>query len=170
MSISLSRDNHLAYKNMANNPPSATSPISLRGFIVTILAITLAFFSAYSLFLLTFGLLPAMVAIFVDTDPSKYLTRIITCFNLAGIIPYVSKLLFHPNVANATAIQYILDPFTWLIIYASSATGWVVFWIFPAFNVLLNNLKIQFHVLELNNELNILTKEWGKEIQRHPQI
>lgn len=148
----------------------STAPISLQGFMITVAAVALAFFSAYSLFLLTFGILPAIVAIFVDGDPAKYLTRIVTSFNISGLMPYMIKLIFDPNAANAHATEYILDPYTWLVIYSASGTGWLIFWVFPATNALLTNFRIQIKVMELNNEMNTLVKEWGKDIQRSNQI
>jgi hypothetical protein len=132
--------------------------------------IALSMFSVQLLFIILFGILPGFIASIVDHNYNRYLSKVVLAFNIAGLAPFLTKIiaeiLSDHRQANQIAIDIILEPKTWLYIYSFCAIGWVVCWCFPNTSVLIRSITVRLNIYELNEELNRLTKEWGESIKR----
>ncbi|MBA8667212.1 hypothetical protein H1Q59_04830 [Holosporaceae bacterium 'Namur'] len=150
----------------AEKQSEATSPIGIGGFFITVLMVIIAVFSTHVLFLILFGMLPGFIAGVVDRYQNRYLTKIVLMFNFAGVAPYLIQIILNYSQAHEMAIKFILEPKTWLYIYSYSTVGWVVYWCFPNINLLIKNVLVQFKINKLNDELDKLVNEWGKEVKK----
>jgi len=128
--------------------------------VVSIFAIGLSLVSIYCVLLIAFGILPALVAIVVDQEREKYISKIVTLYNTVGVATFLVKIL-RSGMPDAAAIDIIIDPHSWLIIFSSAAFGWVVYWIFPIFAIYIYSLKIDSRVKELELELKEIALEWS---------
>jgi hypothetical protein len=133
--------------------------------LMTMVAMGMSIISIYSIIIVLFGMLPGLIAMIIDQEPKKYVSKIVLSFNFTGLCLYLSKIIAAHESANSMAIEFIISPQTWLTIYSAAAVGWMVYWAFPYFAISLNNLKIQFRVQQLNLELEKLVQEWGDEIR-----
>lgn len=145
----------------------ASTPVSSgQGYILTltIAAMAMSLISAYSVIIVLFGMLPGLIAMIIDQEARRYISKIVLSFNATGCLPFLLKVL-KSSSSNAVAIEIIVDPRTWLTIYISASIGWFLYWILPYFFTSINNLKIQFRIQQLNFELERLVSEWGEEIK-----
>lgn len=132
--------------------------------VISLLAMAVSLISIYSVIIVLFGLLPGMIAMIVDQDPKHYISKIVLNYNGLGILPYLFKI-FQSHNPNKEAIDMIIDPRTWMLIFAASGLGWLVYWIFPQAAIALQNLKLNLRTRQLEMELNRLYAEWGDEIK-----
>lgn len=131
--------------------------------IISILALVLSVISVYSVLLSVFALLPGLVAMIIDQDRHHYISKIVILYNITGLAPYLVKIL-RSSSPNSIAIDIIVDPHSWLVIFSSAALGWIIYWVFPAIAIAIYNLKINLRTAELEAELKKLAAEWGNEI------
>lgn len=133
-------------------------------FLICLAAIGGALVSVYAVVIVLFGLLPAMIAMIVDQDARKYISKIVFLYNIMGIIPFVYKI-YRSSSSNNAAIEIIIDPSTWMMIFAAAGLGWIIYWAVPQFAVLLRNFVINVQIAKLESELASLTEEWGDEVK-----
>ncbi len=143
-----------------------SSESSGNGYIIaiTLAAAAISLVSVYSVIIVLFGMLPGLIAMIIDQEPRRYISRIVLTFNATGIMPYVAKILSSKGSSNM-AIEIIVEPKTWLMIYTAASVGWVIYWAFPQIAIMLNNLKTQIRLQKLNYDLEKLVVEWGDEIK-----
>ncbi|MDF3047751.1 MAG: hypothetical protein K0R73_869 [Candidatus Midichloriaceae bacterium] len=127
---------------------------------VSIFAIGLSVVSVYCVLLIIFGLLPSLVAIVIDQGKERYISKIVGLYNTVGVATYLVKIL-QSSMPDMIAINIIIDPHSWLIIFSSAALGWLVYWLFPIVASYLYNLKINSRISELELELQEISTEWS---------
>jgi hypothetical protein len=121
--------------------------------------------SPYALILVIFGLLPGFIAIVIDQDRDRYISHIVTSLNIAGLVPYLYKILRYGS--SSVAIELIIDPKTWLVIYSAAAVGWIIYWLIPQVAILFFTFITKSKINRLNAELDDLAREWGEDIKRN---
>lgn len=134
---------------------------------VTITALALSAFSMYAVVIIAFGILPGLIASVIDRDRERYLARIVLTYNCLGIAPFVVSIL--KNSSKSAAIDIVVDPSTWLIIFGSAGLGWVVYWLFPQIGIIISDITANVKVKQLENEIEQLVKEWGSDILEENQ-
>lgn len=136
------------------------------GYIVAIslMAMLISAYSMYSVIIVLFGLLPGLVAMIVDQEPKRYISKIVLTFNALGIAPFIIKILRSAS-GNGAAIEIIIDPRTWMMIFSGAAVGWVLYWVFPQIAIFLHNMKVNIRIKQLEIELAKLSNEWGDDIK-----
>lgn len=146
-----------------SGPRSSGMGVNLYFILICILTLSVSLISIYAVLLVLFGLLPAMIAIIIDQEPQRYISKLVSIYNTIGIVPFIQKIIKSSN-ANNTAIEIILDPKSWMIIFCAAAIGWTLYWIFPHGAITLHKINIANKIRELRAELKTLTDEWGDEI------
>jgi uncharacterized membrane protein len=139
---------------------------SSNGYIIaiTLSAMVVSLVSLYSVILVMFGMLPGLIAMIIDQESKRYISKIVLTFNAAGVAPFIAKVL-SSNGANSVAVDMIIDPKTWLVIYIAASVGWIVYWLFPQVGIAMNSIKTQITVQRLNFEMEKLVQEWGDDIK-----
>ncbi len=128
-------------------------------------ALLLSIHSIYLVLIILFGILPAMVAILIDQEERKYISKIVLAFNLMGLIPYVIRILRGKGLSDSVAIDIMVEPVTWMIIYGYAAIGWLVYWLIPELGQIVNDWIINSKIHKLNDKIDVLSSEWGDEIK-----
>jgi len=121
--------------------------------------------TALPLFLVTAGgLIPTIVALVVDRQRGKYLTRTVGAMNLAGLAPMLVRLW--SNGDNLTAAVGILTrPMNWLIMYGAAGVGWCIFLAMPAVARVIVDLQAEQIQAQLRERAERLVEEWGEEVK-----
>lgn len=130
------------------------------GFVILIFWLV----SNASAILFMFGMLPSFIAAVVDQDRERFLTKIVSIFNLIGTMPFLVDTVRNMRDSDY-GWQLVLDPSTWMLIYAAAGAGWILFWVFPQLSMVYHKIRIENRLLKLNSELNQLAAEWGDEIR-----
>lgn len=136
------------------------------GYVIAIVAMAMlvSAYSMYSVIIVLFGLLPGMVAMIIDQDPRRFISKIVLTFNGLGLAPFLIKII-RSKSGNSVAIEIIIDPRTWMMIFAAAAVGWVLYWVFPQVALMLHNMKINLRIKHLEMEMSKLCGEWGDDIK-----
>ncbi len=155
-------------QHFAASPPklirtSIMESSTLYTIVASVVALVLSVISVYSVLLTAFGILPGLVAVIIDQDKNRYISKIVMLYNITGLAPYLVKIL-QSSSPNAIAIDIIVDPHSWMIIFSSAALGWTIYWIFPQVAIFIYTFKINLRISDLETELKSLTSEWGNEI------
>lgn len=147
--------------------PSESSRIGNVYIIIICLAMLgISSISIYAVIILLFGLLPGLIAVIIDQEPNRFISKIVLSFNFSGIAPYIIRIIAEgSDSGNKLAVNLIIDPRTWMGIYGAAAFGWLVYYIFPQIAIMYNNITTQVRVKQLDKELSALTEEWGEEIK-----
>ncbi len=142
------------------------SPLSAQLLIAAILAVLLVVALPTAL-MLTLALLPAVVAMVTDRSPAHSATISIGALNLAGTWPFLLKLWTTGHTV-VNAMQIILDPTAWLVIYAAAGVGWLLYVSFPALVAVCMAIFAGRRLAQLRAQQKQLVEEWGPEVATKP--
>ncbi len=146
---------------------SSSAKKSGRGRTVMMLTICLplAFFLKSAFVFIMFGMMPTLVAYYVDTSKEKMLFRVVALCNVSGVLPYAVKMIMQHS--DATVFQhYFLDIKVWFVMYASAALGWLMVKYLPALIQSLLEISNQQRINSIEKMNHQLVEEWGPDIQR----
>ncbi len=131
--------------------------------MLIVLSLTLMVLLRTGFMFVIIGILPAVVAYYVDVTAERYAFKTILAANLCGIMPFLEKMLI--TGPSSAVLQSIMgDAINWLIIYGSAMMGWLLVQICPS---LAQTMVIGFHQSQVSRITHLQTKivgEWGKEV------
>lgn len=109
------------------------------------------------------GLLPTVVAYFIDDTPGRNLYKTVRATNLAGIIPIIAPVIGHEYIGTILQ-QTMADPMVWLRVYGAAAAGWILIWVcrWLAYGVQMTTSEARIRILERTQKE--LVEEWGEDI------
>ena len=138
---------------------SSASASSTKAIIILILVGLLVFTLPTVLVLIT-GMVPSFIAYATDRRREKYKTLSVGCMNLLGVLPLLT-MLWTKDHSFDMAFSLFADPFNWLIVLGSAATGWTIFLIAPSVVAMFLSARIELSVDRLKRRQNKLIEEWG---------
>lgn len=112
------------------------------------------------------GMVPTFTAYFVDREPEKYAPIAVGAFNGAGILPFILQLWTGLATVNA-ALEILINPFTWLVMYGSASVGWIVYLGMPTFAAVWLEASADAQVVRLRKEQAKLLEDWGEDLDPH---
>jgi hypothetical protein len=132
--------------------------------LASVITLMLAVVSVYALVFVILMTLPGFIAFVIDKDRNFYFSKTVISFNIMGIAPYLMPMLLNKERANDIAINLIIDPFVWFVIYAICAVGWIVCFIVPSLFVAINRVRVEWIKTKLHKNLDELKDEWGQDV------
>lgn len=131
--------------------------------LLLLLAAPLALMVLPTLIMLFFAMLPTFAAYLVERGPLRYGWFCVGGLNFAGAAPYLLNLWFTgQRIENVFKI--LGDMLTLIIIYGSSAFGWLLFVAVPPVVGVFMSLNAGRRVAKLRAIQNNLIDEWGPEV------
>lgn len=133
-----------------------------------IILITLFSLTAIVLLKMTFvlfivGLLPTIVAYYVDNSQSRSLFHSVLACNLSGVIPFVGELWANGNPISMVGMM-LSDIQRLFIMYLSAALGWGLMYVCPIAARLLITSINQHNIHKLKYRQKRLIEEWGQDV------
>lgn len=113
------------------------------------------------------GMLPSIVAYVTDRSEEKHLFHTIFACNLAGVLPYVTKLVQQGNSMSAVNLM-MSDALTWFVMYSAAAIGWMLVWLSPYLAEIYLKARRAQEIERIETFQKKLIAEWGPEIKRKP--
>ena len=109
------------------------------------------------------GLLPTVVSVVTDRTPGHRATWCVATTNIAGMLPIIAKS-FKGDNDMAAAIELLVDPINWLVMYVGAGMGWVLLWIGPAIAEVFVTQKAASEARSLQENQQKLIAEWGRKV------
>jgi hypothetical protein len=113
----------------------------------------------------TFGLVPSLVALVVDDSRQRYLFRSVLGMNLAALWPFLERLWVHGNDMR-TAMNIVSDVYTWAAIYGAAGLGWMMFLGLPSLMESYKQFIAERRIQKLTEAQEKLIEEWGSVLPR----
>lgn len=109
------------------------------------------------------GMLPSIVIYYFDQSRHRFTFKTIFYCNMAGMLPYVAKLLRYGP--TSMALQEVMQsPTTWLTIFGAAGMGGLLINITPQIAQMIIGGMHGTQVAHLRRAQKKLEQEWGKEV------
>lgn len=116
---------------------------------------------ALPVFLIVFGgMLPTMVAYFLDEQPGRYLFRAVAAMNLAGVVPFL-EVLWRRDDGLSAALEKVGDLNTWFVMYGAAGAAWLLVYLLPSFIIVVQDALLGARLARLEAARQTLVDEWG---------
>lgn len=109
------------------------------------------------------GMVPTMVAIFIDRDPRKHASVSVAAMNFAGVSFYLVDF-FAGTASFSRALELVSDVFVLAVIYGAAAGGWVMIMAMPPVTAVILTAMAESRIQSLRKEQAELVKNWGEEV------
>lgn len=109
------------------------------------------------------GLMPTIVAYYVDVSRRRYTFKTIFACNLSGMMPFIGKMLSYGPSSTIMA-DIMGDASNWFMIYGSALIGWLLVKITP---LIAHTMIGGFHgtqIARLKGNQKRIETEWGPEV------
>jgi hypothetical protein len=111
------------------------------------------------------GMLPCIVAYYMDISKHRYTFQTIFAANLAGMMPFITKIIF--TGPSSTLLQTIMgDSTTWVIIYGAAFIGWLLIKVCPMIAQVMVQGLHQTQIMRYDWLQKKLESEWGEEVKQ----
>jgi hypothetical protein len=154
----------------ASHAPTRRPPMrGINKFLLIITClVTMAFLRTGFVFIVV-GLLPSIIAYFMDRSRHRHIFKCIFSCNLAALIPSIGKLI----VAGPSSFlinELMGDTLNWMFIYGAALMGLLLVNIMSSLAQIIVSKFHKNHVIQLNNNQKKIEQEWGHEVTQfsHP--
>jgi hypothetical protein len=113
--------------------------------------------------LLGVGLLPTVVAFFVDRDQEKSAGLTVGAMNVCGLTPFMIDL-WQRGHDMSVALTLLTNPASLALIYGAAGFGWMLYAIIPQAFLAIHEWSSQDKVKQLETERAELVAQWGPTI------
>ena len=136
-----------------------------RQFLSLFIAIILVVLFFDSVIVLGVGMIPSGVAFLIDRTRRKHAARTVAWMNLAGCLVVILEL-WTGGGSIALALELLVEPLNWVIMFGAAAFGWVIYFPLPPIVAGYLTLSQEMKLKELAKKQKALEKEWGKDVRR----
>ncbi|WP_366656993.1 hypothetical protein [Fodinicurvata sp. EGI_FJ10296] len=158
-------------------PKSGTAPLVSRqgkarrrpatgwklGMLIGICALPFALLALPTTLLFAVGMAPTIVALIVDRDPNKFAPITVGSLNFCGVMSTAIPLWGGTHSLDGVA-SVLADPFTWLVMYAAAALGWLLYFSVPPAVSTFMAMRYQAEIDEMTARQAELKEEWGDDV------
>jgi len=127
------------------------------------IAIILLLLAAPALIVYLVGMVPTLVAIFIDRDPRKYASISVAAMNFAGVSFYLVDF-FAGTASFSRALELVSDVFVIVVIYGAAAGGWIMIMVMPPVTAVILTALAESKIQSLRKQQAELVKNWGEEV------
>lgn len=113
--------------------------------------------------LICIGLLPTMIALFVDTDAEKSSTAAVGFMNVAGVAPFLIEL-WSKGQSMEAAVQIVRQPMTWLVMFGAAGIGQLILFVVPPFVAAFTVGRLESRLKVLQEAQTQLRDIWGPHV------
>lgn len=111
------------------------------------------------------GMLPAIVAYYMDVTKHRYTFRCILFSNLSGMLPFITRVI--SEGPSSTLMQEIMgNSVTWITIYGAAMVGWLLILVCPMLAQAMVHGVHQTQLRRYEWLQKKLESEWGPEVMQ----
>ncbi len=148
-------------------PRGTASADSYRPLWFAMVAVACMVLSLPTTILVGFGMMPTIVAYFVDPTEQKHAAFCVGSINFCGIFPYVMEIWAGDHSIDQ-AISILSDAFKLFVIFGTAGIGWLIYSGIPPLVSTMLLLRAQRRVEQLKEIQQDLVREWGPEVTQPP--
>lgn len=111
-----------------------------------------------------FGLMPSLVAYFVDGHTGKPTFKTVLAFNLAGILPTMNDVVQSDSM-GATMQVLMGDAYSWFLVYGAAACGYGILLCSRSLTQIGIIITDQTRTDMLTKKQAALVEEWGQRVK-----
>lgn len=107
------------------------------------------------------GMLPTIVAYYMDVSKQRYTFRSVMAANLSGMLPYLALII---RDGHAMSLVIMGQSGTWFTVYGAALIGWLLVLVCP---MLAQSMVLKVHQAQLARYSQLQKKlegEWGPEV------
>lgn len=109
------------------------------------------------------GMLPSIVAYFVDRADGKYLAITVSLMNFCGNLPGLTRL-WQEGQSLEAGMRLAADPLHWLVSYGAAGGGWIIYLtVPPIMSVYYSSISVK-RIDDLKRKQAQLIDTWGSEV------
>lgn len=109
------------------------------------------------------GMLPCIVAYYMDVSKHQYTFKSIFAANLAGMMPYMTRII--KEGPGSSLLQELMgSSFTWFVIFGSAMMGFLLVKMCPMLAQAMVKGLHQTHIMRYEWVQKKLEEEWGPEV------
>lgn len=109
------------------------------------------------------GLLPSIVAYYMDVTAERHSFKTIFACNLAGLMPFIGKML-HQGPSSALLQEIMGSGLNWVMIYGAAFFGWLLIELCPMIAQVMVSSFNQTQVSRIERLQKKIECEWGSEV------
>jgi hypothetical protein len=109
------------------------------------------------------GMIPTIVAFVIDRDPEKSAGMTVGSMNLCGVMPFLISLWQGGHTIDL-AVQTLLHPFPYMMMYGAAAVGWLLYYGIPPMVAGGLAMRDTARSRDLDKKREALVEEWGFEV------
>lgn len=134
-----------------------------RGHLLLIFFIlTCVMFSSVAIIMII-GMIPTVVCAIVDRSEGRLRAMTVGAINFAGCVPFMVEV-FRKGNDFETAIQYIVQPRTIVVMYFAAGMGYLVDWAMTGIVSSIMVQKAKARLKDIEKEKKDLVERWGGEV------
>lgn len=130
--------------------------------LLIVMIMVCVLFSSMAL-ILAIGMIPTIVAAIVDRSEGRLRAMTVGCINFAGCAPFMIEVFKHGNSLE-TAVTYILQPRTIVVMYFAAAMGYLIDWAMTGIVSSIMVQKTKGRLKDIDKEQKALIERWGPEV------
>ena len=112
---------------------------------------------------LVVGMIPTIVAFFLDRRKEKYAAFCVGAMNLVGVLPVALGMWTRDHSMDA-AMRNVTNVFNWFWMYGGAAIGWGLYSITPAIVAFYLRVQIERRIAKMQSYQRELIGEWGEGV------
>lgn len=124
----------------------------------------LIYFLSFAALLVMLGMLPTLVAIYVDQSKDHSHSKVIGACNVAGVLPFISDLL-RQGITASNVHGILLSANAWVTMLGAAGLGWALVWAFPRGAYAALEYMQQNNISGLKKRQQLIIDEWGPDVE-----
>lgn len=111
------------------------------------------------------GMLPCIVAYYMDVSKHRYIFKSIFSSNLSGMMPFITRII-HEGPSSSLLQEIMGDATNWIIIYGAALMGWLLVKVCPIITQSMVKGIHQTQIMRYEWVQKKLENEWGDEVKQ----
>lgn len=144
--------------------PSKKKSSGIKGVVIGVLCAMIAVSVMPTTIIFAIGMVPTLVAVFVDNSRSKNLGATVGFLNFSGVLPALLQLWSGSHTIN-NAIEIISRPTIILVMLLPAALGWILYGYTPLIIGGILRRRAESRIRSLEKEQDKLVKTWGDQVK-----
>ena len=134
-------------------------------YVVLIGALVMLLFALPTFVVVAVGLVPTLLAVFVDMRTGRREALCVGTLNFAGVLPFIGNLWTTEHSVKR-ALVVLNDPFAWLVMFGSAGAAFALLALMPKVVRKVVDSFSERRLARIKDRQSRLIKEWGSEIVR----